>query len=102
MNFRNKDLDWFSGKRTFIDGGVYMRFNGVKAQALLLLFSCAFAFSCGHQMFLLVRFVVSKQYYQKKRIYLYIYIYIYIYVYIYIYIYIKIYIYIYIYIYKDI
>ena len=24
---RNEDLQWFSGKRTFIDGGVYMRFN---------------------------------------------------------------------------
>ena len=25
---RNEDLLWFSGKRTFIDGGLYMRFNG--------------------------------------------------------------------------
>ena len=23
-----KDLRWFSGKRTFIDGGLYMRFSG--------------------------------------------------------------------------
>ena len=28
VNLRNEDLHWFSGKRTFIDGGVYMRFNG--------------------------------------------------------------------------
>ena len=29
VNLRNEDLHWFSGKRTFIDGGVYMRFIGV-------------------------------------------------------------------------
>ena len=28
VNLRNEDLDWFSGQRTFADGGVYMRFNG--------------------------------------------------------------------------
>ena len=28
VNLRNEDLQWFSGKRTFIDGGVYKRFNG--------------------------------------------------------------------------
>ena len=28
VNLRNEDLHWFSGKRTFLDGGVYMRFNG--------------------------------------------------------------------------
>ena len=28
VNLRNKYLHWFCGKRTFIDGGVYMRFNG--------------------------------------------------------------------------
>ena len=28
VNLRNEDLHWFSGKRNFIDGGVYMRFNG--------------------------------------------------------------------------
>ena len=28
VNLRNEDLHCFSGKRTFIDGGVYMRFNG--------------------------------------------------------------------------
>ena len=27
VNLRNEDLHWFSGKRTFIDGGVYIRFN---------------------------------------------------------------------------
>ena len=28
VNLQNEDLHWFSGKRTFIDGDVYMRFNG--------------------------------------------------------------------------
>ena len=28
VNLRNEDLQWFSAKRTFIDGGVYMRFSG--------------------------------------------------------------------------
>ena len=28
VNLRNEDLHWFRGKRTFIDGGVYMRFSG--------------------------------------------------------------------------
>ena len=28
VNLRDEDLHWFSGKRTFIHGGVYMRFNG--------------------------------------------------------------------------
>ena len=28
VNKRNEDLHWFSRKRTFIDGAVYMRFNG--------------------------------------------------------------------------
>ena len=28
VNLQNEDLHWFTGKRTFIDGGVYMRFNG--------------------------------------------------------------------------
>ena len=28
VNLRNEDLHWFSGKRTFIDCGVCMRFNG--------------------------------------------------------------------------
>ena len=28
VNLRNEDLHWFSGKRTFIDGDVYMRFSG--------------------------------------------------------------------------
>ena len=27
-NLRNEDLHWFSGKRTIVDGSVYMRFNG--------------------------------------------------------------------------
>ena len=27
VNLRNKDLHWFSVKRTFINGGAYMRFN---------------------------------------------------------------------------
>ena len=28
VNLWNDDLHWFCGKRFFIDGGVYMRFNG--------------------------------------------------------------------------
>ena len=28
VNLQNEDLHRFSGKRTFVDGGVYMRFNG--------------------------------------------------------------------------
>ena len=28
MNLQTEDLYWFSGKRTSIDGGVYMRFSG--------------------------------------------------------------------------
>ena len=28
LNLRNEDLLWFGGKTTFIDCGVYMRFNG--------------------------------------------------------------------------
>ena len=28
VNLRNEDLHWFSGKRTLLDGGVYMGFNG--------------------------------------------------------------------------
>ena len=28
VNLQTEDLQWFSGKRTFIDGGVYMRFSG--------------------------------------------------------------------------
>ena len=28
MNFRNEDLHWFCGKRTFIEGAAYMRFHG--------------------------------------------------------------------------
>ena len=28
VNLQNEDLNWFSWKRTFIDGSVYMRFNG--------------------------------------------------------------------------
>ena len=28
VNLRNENLHWFSGKRTFIDGGDYMGFNG--------------------------------------------------------------------------
>ena len=28
VSLRNEDLHWFSWKRTFIDGGVYVRFSG--------------------------------------------------------------------------
>ena len=88
VNLPNKDLNWSSGKRTFIDVGVYMHFRGGVGSRLFLLFSCSFAFSCGQQMFLLVSavpkdsggrepvsFVVSKQHHQKH-IYGDIYIYI--------------------------
>ena len=54
VNLRNEDLHWFSVKRTFIDGDVYMRFNGVQALGLFLPSFCGFAFPYGHQMFLLV------------------------------------------------
>ena len=47
VNSQNEDL-----KRTFNDGGAYMRFSRGQAQVFLLLFLCGFAFSCGHQMFL--------------------------------------------------
>ena len=49
-----EDFHWFSGKRTFIDGGVFMRFNGVLG-LLFLLISCGIAFSCSHQCFFLYR-----------------------------------------------
>ena len=29
VNLRNEDLCWSCGKRTFIDGGEYVRFSGV-------------------------------------------------------------------------
>ena len=28
VNLPNEDLHWFSGKSTFIDGGVYIHFSG--------------------------------------------------------------------------
>ena len=28
VNLWNEDLHWFRGKKTFIDGGVYVRFSG--------------------------------------------------------------------------
>ena len=28
VDLRNEDWHWFCGKRTFIDGGVYMHFSG--------------------------------------------------------------------------
>ena len=28
VNLQNEDFHWFNGKRTFLDGGAYMRFNG--------------------------------------------------------------------------
>ena len=39
MNLRNEDLHWFCGKRTFIDGGVYMRFSaGVGSRVISSVF----------------------------------------------------------------
>ena len=29
VNLRNDNLCWSCGKRTFIDGGIYVRFSGV-------------------------------------------------------------------------
>ena len=108
MNLRNEDLHWFIGKTSFIDGGVYMRFNGGVGSRVILLCSCGLAFPYGHQMLVLVsgvskdsgdkelvRFMVprqlqqqEKQPRQQQRIYIYIYIYIHTYkIYTYIYTY---------------
>ena len=39
VNLRNKDLHWFSGKRTFIDGSVYIRFDsGVGSRVISSVF----------------------------------------------------------------
>ena len=43
VNLRNEDLRWFSEKRTFIDGSVYMRFNGVAVSSVI---SSVFMWSC--------------------------------------------------------
>ena len=45
VNFRNEDLHWFSRKRTFIDGGVYMRFNrgvGFRVASSVIMWFCIF------------------------------------------------------------
>ena len=70
-------MHWFSGKRTFIDGGVYMCLNGGVASRVFICFHVVLHFYCGHQMFLLVsgvskdsvsqellRFILSRQYQQ--------------------------------------
>ena len=39
VNLRNKDLHWFSGKRAFIDGSVYIRFDsGVGSRVISSVF----------------------------------------------------------------
>ena len=45
VNLRNKDLHWFSGKSTFIDGGVYMRFSegvGSRLPSSIFTWFCTF------------------------------------------------------------
>ena len=65
VNLRDEDLRWFSGKRTFIDGSVYMRFSGrvgSRITSSVFMWFCIFwcrcvigkVEGCGHQMFLLV------------------------------------------------
>ena len=44
VDFLNEHLHWFCGKRTLIDGGVYIRLNEGKALRLLLLSRCDFVF----------------------------------------------------------
>ena len=80
VNLWNKDLYWFSGKRTFIDGGVYIRFNGGVGSRVIIfsafMWFCTFLWT---SMFLLVlgvskdsgrqehvRFIVSRQYQTKS------------------------------------
>ena len=81
VNLRNEDLHWFSGKRTFIDGGVYIRFRGGVGSRVII--SSVFMWFCiflWTSMFLLisgvskdsggqepVRFIVSRQYQTKKK-----------------------------------
>ena len=80
VNLQNEYLHWFSGKRAFIDGGVYMRFSGVvSSRVASSLFTWYYIFmwtpnvsSCirvpkyseGNEP---VKFVVSKQYHQKNK-----------------------------------
>ena len=45
VSLGHEDLHWFSGKRTFNDGGVYMRFNGGCRFKDYFFCSCGFAFS---------------------------------------------------------
>ena len=49
VNLWNEDLHWFNGRRSFIYCGVHMGFNGDVGSRVI-----GFAFSYGHQMFLLV------------------------------------------------
>ena len=45
VNFRNEDLHWFSGKRAFIDDGVYVRFNrgvGFRVASSVIMWFCIF------------------------------------------------------------
>ena len=45
VNFWNEDLHWFSGKGTFIDGSVYMRFNrgvGFRVASFVIMWFCIF------------------------------------------------------------
>ena len=53
MNLRNEDLHWFSGKRTFIHGGVYMRFNGGIGATVISCFHVVFHFLMDTKCFFL-------------------------------------------------
>ena len=35
MNLQNEGFHWFSGKRTFIDSGMYMRYKGVVSSRVI-------------------------------------------------------------------
>ena len=65
VNLQNEDLQWFSGKKSFIDGGMSMGFTeGEGSRVTIYVFMQFYIFrcwcvirqveSCRHQMFLLV------------------------------------------------
>ena len=35
MNLQNEGFHWFSGKRTFVDSGMYMRYKGVVSSRVI-------------------------------------------------------------------
>ena len=52
-NLQNEDLHWFSEKRIFIDGGVYMRISGRvgsrNASSVIFIFLSRFFFTNTHE-----------------------------------------------------